>query len=56
MYNMPERPKWTEKCPNCGSVVSPAFGKHLGDQCPFCQKILQNKKIEPNRGYGRRLF
>ena len=57
MYNnMPERPKWSGNCPSCGAFVSPAFGKRVGDTCPFCQKMLQNKKIEPNMRYGRSLF
>ena len=52
---MPERPKWSGNCPNCKAVINPAFGRKVGDQCPFCQKLLQKRNADPRR-YGRQLF
>ena len=54
-FNMPERPKWLGNCPHCNAVINPAFGRKVGDMCPFCQKLLQNRKAPPKR-YGRSLF
>ena len=54
--SLPELPKWNGKCPSCDAFVSPAFGRRMGDACPFCKKMLHRKNVESNRGYGRKLF